>query len=174
MQTRNDDWSGTGYDAKPGGSGGVYLRLKEKGEKVRVRIVSDCYRYMDFIPQPDGSEKPVKRAAWLVIHKELVDGKPVKSVKVFQNGPMVYGLVKDLTENPEWGDPSQYDIEIARTEEQGKYYTVLAMPKPFGPISDEEQTLVIEADIDLEKACSKDHAAPSPSSPEKAVDPFDE
>ena len=148
----------TGYGVEVPKSGGVYLRLKEKGEKVRLRLVSDPIHFHDVIKggNKDGSDKIVSKVGWLAIHKYVENGKPAKKAVCFQSGPMVYGLVKDLAENPEWGDPKLYDIEIVRTEESGKYYTVAPLPKPIGPISAEEQKIVDEANLDLVKLCVKE------------------
>jgi hypothetical protein len=171
MQTQEKDaWSGTGYDASPGTGGGIYLRLKEKNEKVRLRLVSEPYRFVDVLKTDDGT-KALNKAAWLAIHKYMEHGKPHKRVVVFQAGPMVYGLIKDLAENPEWGDPKLYDIEVTRTEQAGKYYTVAALPKPIGPISEEDAALVKDSGIDLVKACTKDSTSPVVTQPE-AEDPF--
>lgn len=150
--SNSDNWNGTGYDAETGNSGGLYFRLKTKGQRARLRLVSACYRYTDTLTQ-NGEAKTIRKAAWVAILKEIVDGKPQKRVVIFQNGPMVYGLVKDLNDSAEWGDPQEYDIEVTRTEEQGKYYTVTPLPKPMGPISDEERAMVAEANINVVEAC---------------------
>lgn len=155
----SDNWTGSGYDAAPSTGGGLYLRLKHKDEKVRLRLVSDPYRYIDSFK--DGDEtKMVQKASWIAIHKYMEGGKPTRKVVVFQAGPMVYGLVRDLAENPEWGDPKLYDIEVTRTEQAGKYYTVAALPKGIGPISADEAKMVKDANLDLVKLCTRDGSAP--------------
>ena len=149
---------GSGYGVELPKGGGVYLRLKEKDEKVRLRLVSEPLHFHDVIPGKgdDGGDKIVTKVAWIAIHKFMEGGKATKKVVCFQSGPMVYGLVKDLAEHESWGDPKLYDIEITRTEEKGKYYTVAPLPKPIGPLSAEETRLVEEADLDLQKLCLKD------------------
>lgn len=170
----SDNWTGTGYNAEASTGGGLYLRLKKKGEKVRLRLVSDCYRYTDVLPAKDGEEaKILRKAAWVAIHKFMEGGKPQKKVVVFTNGPMVYGLIKDLAENEAWGDPKLFDIEIERTEEAGKYYTVQPLPKPIGPLSEDEAAMVAEAGIDLVKACTGESGGSQADPPaEEAEDPF--
>lgn len=150
-----DNWTGEGYDAAtPGGSGGIHFRLKAKGQKARVRLVSPAYRYYQHF-ENDGKTESRPKASWVAILKEMVNGKVEKRVVVFHGGPMIYGLVKDLDGHESWGDPTQYDLEVERTEETGKYYTVTPMPKPMGPITPEEEALVKEAAINLIEACTK-------------------
>lgn len=154
MSTQTKDaWTGTGYDADPPRGDSIYLRLKDKGETVRIRLVSEPYRFVDVI-EDKGEKKPINKIGWIAIHKYMEGGKPQKKVVVFQGGPMIYGFVKDLAEHKEWGDPKLYDIEVTRTEQAGKYYTVAALPKPMGPISPEEEQMVQDANLDLIKLCT--------------------
>ncbi len=138
-----------GYDAPASGSG-VYLRLKAKGDKARIRIASRPFKFTE--QYEANGDRPAREGvahAWVVIHKELTDGKPVATVKAFKAGSMIYGLIYDLVKNPDWGDPTQYDIEITRTEQEGRYYTVQPLPKPMGAISEAHQALVAEANLNL-------------------------
>jgi hypothetical protein len=155
------DWEGSGYDASAGGSGGLWLRLKEKGEKVRLRLVTPPCRYQDtFEDKVTGVKETKRRVSWLAILKEVVNGEAVKRVVIFTNGPMVYGILKDLSEDENWGDPTTYDVTIERTEESGKYYVVTPLPKPIGPISDDERAMVADANIDWPAVCIKNKQAP--------------
>lgn len=175
-ENTQDTWSGTGYDA-PASSGGLYLRLKDKDQKVRLRMCSEPFRFVDEIKLSETERKVVNRAGWIAIYKEVVSGKPNKRVVVFQAGPMVYGLLKDLAENDQWGDPKLYDVEITRTEQAGKYYTVAPLPKPIGPLSEEDALLVSEANLDLEALCLAKGGSPAKnpgdSQPEE-YNPFDD
>lgn len=174
---KDNGWSGTGYDAEPSTGGGLYLRLKEKGESIRIRLVSDPFRYEDVFKAEGEDDKIIRKVAWIVIHKTLVDGKKHLEVKVFQSGPMVYGLIKDLTENPEWGDPKLYDIEVTRTEVKGRYYSVQPLPKPMGPLSEAEAEMVVNANIDLASACLGKKTTTERKETESAegtYNPFDE
>lgn len=171
----SDNWTGQGYEAEASQGGGVYLRLKQKGQTVRLRLVSEAYRYMDTIEDRENqTSKQIRKVAWIAIAKELVNGQPQKRVVVFQAGPMVYGLIRDLRESPDWGDPRNYDIGITRTEEQGRYYSVTPFPKPIGPITESEQQMVAEANIDLVAACTRGHE-PGPANGQTGEDdPFAE
>lgn len=155
-----------GYEYEAPKGDGKYLRLEKKGDSVRVRLVSKPYIFTDTFN--DGTT--AQRMAWVVIHKEQVGKDIKKTVRSFKAGPMVYGLIRDLFMDEDWGDPIGYDVEITRTEEKGKYYTVL--PKPNGkPLTDEEKQMVKDADLDL----SKLYAPKSGQEPASAdVDPFAE
>lgn len=143
----SNDWTGEGYgaEAPKTGGGGLFFRLKKKGEKARLRLVSAPYRYFDTMSKEhtkSGKEEQVPRAAWLAIVKEVgADNKPIKRGVIFVGGTMIYRFIKDLADNADWGDPSNYDIVIERKEEAGAYYSVQPLPKPMGPISDEEKAL---------------------------------
>ena len=135
------------------GNGGKYLSLKQRGDSVRIRIVSRPFKFVETFAASEANGRPardVARFAWTVIHKEFVDGKAAKSVKAFKAGMMVYKLIYDLVVNEDWGDPTLYDLQITRTEEKGRYYTVSPLPKPTGPISETEAALVEAAALDLE------------------------
>lgn len=170
-----------GYDT-PESSAGNYLRLESKGQKVRIRIVSPPLKFVEEKTFPDkktGVEttKTVTQYAWLVIHKELVNNEPVKTVKGYKAGAQVYGLIYDLVKNPEWGDPRLYDLEITRTEEHGKYYAVQPLPRPIGPLSEELQKLVDESGLDLKAlflGAPADEGAPHPAGDDDEKDPFAE
>lgn len=135
------------YDYEPPRSGGLFLKM-QKGDTVRIRIASDPYIYTQVF---DGKES--QRVGWIVLHKELVDNKPVVTPKVYTAGMMIYGLVRTLAKDPDWGDPQGYDLKITRTEQQGKYYEVVAVPNGK-PITAAEREMIASADINLERACT--------------------
>jgi hypothetical protein len=169
-----DAWAGSGYDAEASSGGGMWLRLKKKGEKVRLRIVSAPFRYTDTIDDTITGEKVQKRkVSWLAILKEVINGQASKRVVVFTNGPMVYGILKDLSEDENWGDPMQFDVTIERTEESGKYYVVTPLPKPIGPISDEERRLIEDANIDWPAVCTKNRQSAASNQSNSGNDPDD-
>ena len=172
-----DDWTGSGYDRKPS-DGGIWLRLKDKGEEIRIRLVSQAERYLaEFDDKEKGGKVTRRKIAWLAIHKYLdADKKPVKRVVIFDSGPMVYGLIRDLTMDESWGDPTTYDLKVTRTEESGRYYTVLPCPKPMGPISTDERKLVEEARINFPGIIrgDPDGDAAQADIPSEDTDPFGE
>lgn len=173
----SNKWGGKGYDNVPEQEAGVFLRLKKKGQEARVRLVSEPFLFVDEFKDRDGNSKSLNKAAWVAISKEIVDGKPVKRVVVFEAGPMVLYSVRDLAKSDEWGDPTMYDIKVTRTEEAGKYYVVVPLPKPMGPISDEDEALVKAANLNLEELCTKkgdgSGGSRSAADPRDEYDPFD-
>lgn len=135
----------SGYDFEPKSSS-PYLRLKSKGDKVKIRLASTPIHFEEsFEDKETGEVKTSDKFAWVVIDR--ADG----SVKAYKAGVMVYKEVKNLAENEDWGDPTGYDLTIERTEEPGRYYSVSANPKSIRPLSEEELALVKEANLDLEK-----------------------
>lgn len=135
-----------GWDEQGGDGSSVYLRLKEKGQKVRVRFVGKPIKFEETVKTDDGKEKTSVRFAGIVIYRNL-DTKE-NEVKGFKFGWQIYKALRALNEDDEWGEPTQYDVQITRTEEQGSYYTVT--PKPKSPITEAERQLVLEANLNLE------------------------
>lgn len=154
--------------------GGIYLSLKEKGQQVQIRLVSQpVYVKRYWITNPSGKKEvvvvpkngpdpyggedvPVKerlepdfRFGWVVIDRED------ESVKLFQGSKSVAFKIKNISEmrdkagNVIWGNPTGYDLLVTRTEQQGaNYYTVDPLPHTRKPLTEEEKELVKEAGID--------------------------
>lgn len=145
-------WEGSGYEARADEGG--FLFLKSKGDKIWIRIASEPYRYVDKFQRKDGSPVQEKRVAWKVIHKELVDGRLRKTARVYRGTVMVYEQIQELIKNPQWGDPTGYDIVVTRAEsKQHGFYIVTPIDKYKGPISDDDLEKIEEAEIDLESMC---------------------
>lgn len=155
------------YEYAPKRHSGPYLRLSEKGQSIRIRIASKPLRF-----EEEYEGKVSEKFAWIVIHKDLDANKKVTKVAAtFKGGAMIYGAIRDLAMHPDWGDPKGYDITITRTEEKGKYYTV--MPSPNGkPISEEEMQMIADADLDLERMYLKN--ARQPKDEDSSYNPFDD
>lgn len=130
-----------GYDFEPTTGNGIYLRLKNKGDRVKIRLVSKPIHY-----KKEFQGKEMDKFAWLVIDKTDVTNPRVKG---FEAGVMIYKSIKDFATNPEWGDPTQYDFTIERTEEAGNYYTVVPSPNKM-PLTEDERKLVRDSDLNLE------------------------
>lgn len=144
----------TGYTRKPMSSPGSFIKLKSKGDKVRVRILSEAYRepkvWEDGVKAPLSSQetKELTKEEWIRILREptftvsetfiwIVWDYSDKTAKIFQGTGGVYSKVKDFNDDPEWGDPTQYDFTIERTEEPGKnYYKVTPSPNKVSPSQD--------------------------------------
>ncbi len=133
-----------GYDFQPETGGGIYLRLRKKGDKVRMRLVSTPVHY-----QSEYEGKTREQFAWLVIDRSD------NQVKVYNSSVSVYLVIKGLVESEDWGDPTHYDISIERTEEStANYYKVIPSPK-HSPLTEEELKLVEESHLDLKKLVGK-------------------
>lgn len=155
---------GNAYDHEPRSNPGMFLRLTSKDQSVQIRLASEPYRE----PQvwKESGEPPLEdektgaltedqwarimgdpdyrlseRYSWIVIDRD--DGK----ARLFSGTPSVYKNIKAYAQMDEWGDPTQYDFKITRTEEPGRnYYAVIAMPNK-APITDREALAAEAIDV---------------------------
>lgn len=136
--------SATGYDYEPERPAGNFLRLKKKGDKCKIRLVSTPFHYKDVY---QGKEN--ERFAWQVIDRAD------NTVKVFTAGVSIYLIIKGLAESEDWGDPETFDLTIERTEEStANFYKVIPSPKK-SDLTSEEKKLVKEADLDVQSLVNK-------------------
>ena len=151
---------------KPPSSGGPFLRLKETGQKIRIRMVSDPIKF-----KKEFQGKPQDAFAAKVINKTVAaDGTTVlKEVMGFQYGWLIYEKISDLCNDSEWGDPINYDLEITRNGgTPSKFYSVI--PKPAKPLTDEEKELVASAEVDLVKMYLTKKDPQQPNQPSAGAD----
>lgn len=136
----------TAYDYKPV-SNSKYVKLKSKGDKAILRIVSDPLIFLESITDKDTGEVLDKEQfAWIVIDK-TDETKP--KVKGWKGSASVFLKIKRLTEMKGWGDPTTYDIEVERVEDPGAaFWSVTPIP-PSSPLSKAEIDLAKEANINL-------------------------
>lgn len=146
------------YDRKPMEPPSQFLRLKTKGDECRIRIASAPYRELKIWPAAPGSKpldanivKDFTAGQWMTIMRDpnftvnevfhfVVIDRADSGAKIFTTTGGVYGRVRDLANNPEWGDPKGYDLTITRTEQPGKnYYDIVASPNKFDLTADERQ-----------------------------------
>lgn len=125
----------------------IYLKLTDKGQKEKIRIVSKPVMFTKVYTNDDGTEDKSYRYAVKVIHRNMET--KTNEVKGFEFGGMIFDHIQSFFKDGDYGNPTGYDLEITRTEEKGKYYTVI--PKPPKPLTEEEKELVANADIDLER-----------------------
>jgi hypothetical protein len=133
-----------GYDYKPETGGGLYLRLKEKGQKVRLRLIGRPVSFKKDFTDEAGKTVTKQNFAWAVIDRS--DPKE-PAVRCFIAGTMVFLGIKDLALDPEWGDPDGYDLIVERTEEKNRYYTVKPSNKGQGPLSEDDLNLLTIAGV---------------------------
>jgi len=135
------------YDRKPKEPASPYLRLKSKGDSVRIRIAASPYRELKVWPA-EGGEPPLdvvmtgnlSSGQWATLMSDpnfnvnevfhfLVIDRADGGAKVFTTTGGVYGKVRQFATDAEWGDPKSYDLTITRTEQPGKnYYEVVPSP----------------------------------------------
>lgn len=86
--------------------------------------------------------KPKRR--WLV---GIID-RATSSYKILDLSPTAFKKIQELSRDEDWGDPSQYDIDIKVDEDGGAtgYYNVIAKPKK--PLSATD--LELKNQVDLE------------------------
>lgn len=136
------------WDRKPKEPASQFLRLKNKDEQVRVRIVAAPLRELRVYPAGGTKQPPLKsdlltgltKGQWVslmrnpeydvseVFHLLVID-RADQQAKVFTTTGGVYGKIRDYAKDPEWGNPTGYDITIRRTEKPGPgYYEVTPSP----------------------------------------------
>lgn len=144
-----DNWAGSGYDVEPSADTGLLFYLKDKDQEARLRLCTPAFRYFDTITDKEtGQEKEIRKIAWGAILKEMVHGQPLKRAVIFQASPQVYGFIKDLHDDPDWGDPSTYDIKVARPETKPMFYSVTPVPNKTegqATINPDERAMLAEA-----------------------------
>lgn len=152
------------YDYEPKAGKSLFLRLKDKDQTVVVRLASKPYREPKVwktgvqAPMKDESVTDLTEAQWFNIFKDpeytvtevfhwVVIDREDGAAKIFTSTAGVYKSVKDYAQKAQWGDPTQYDLEITRTEAPGRgYYTVSPYPDK-GDITGEEYVLTQEINL---------------------------
>lgn len=153
--------------------GGKYLSFRkgDKGKVITIRLTSapkyinqhwilggdgkttpvlckgeDCPYCGKDVPANDKIDK-VAKWGWIVIDR--ADG----NVKIFTGPTLIARKIRKLVENPKWGNPLLYDVEIIRDEEPGAgYYNVTPVPDGKGDeITAEEKKKVTDSGYDLSK-----------------------
>lgn len=124
----------------------VFLKLKEKGDKVVIRICGPPFREPKIYQEADNTFIDREEIAsfteddWRkvyqdpdvtvseVYHWPVIDRSSGRA-KFYTGTGGIFNQLKDLDSNENWGDPKAYDVEIERTESPGKYYyKVTALP----------------------------------------------
>lgn len=146
-----DEW-----DRKPKEATGVYISLKAQGESAKVRIAAAPLRFPTVWPSGEIKAKPLNddvvanftAGQWASIMRSpdyeiretyvlLVIDRSDGAAKIFKVSSTIYGKIRDYAKNPEWGNPTGYDITVTRTETPGKAYWDVT-PSPKSPITSNE------------------------------------
>lgn len=140
-----------------------YIKFPEGDTK--LRIVSDVYTALRHKVELNGkwrniacpktlnsdapcplcsSDKP--RMQWVVKVLDRADNK----IKILESGSMIFGQLRKLAENEEYGDPKEYDITINRTGEKlNTEYTVIPA-RQNTPLTEIEDAIVKDDKFDLD------------------------
>lgn len=133
-----------------------FLRLKSKGESVKLRIVSDPVKFGNVYHDPKtNTDKPQEKYAWLVLDRNAGPDDEFP-IKIFTGGSQIWGKLKNYVKDADWGDPMTYDLTIVRTETSpSDYYSMVASPNNKGELTTEEMALVMACEIDLADTMEK-------------------
>lgn len=163
----------------------LYMRLQDKNNVVRMitkpheymvhryktnpddpgfgeRVMSSLYHGRD--PLVDKGLKPKRR--WLV---GIIDRR-TQSYKILDMSVSVFKSIQELVRDEDWGDPTQYDIDIKVDKNGGPtgYYTVI--PKSKKPLSAADLDIKSQVDLDdLKRRCTP----PTPEQVEELIKAID-
>lgn len=119
------------------------VKLDPKEPGFGHRIMSSQFHGSDPLTEPPYNSKPKRR--WYI---GVIDRKTA-SYKILDMSTQVFKGIQELVRDEEWGDPSQYDVNIKVDKEGGpsSYYNVI--PKNKKPLSSAD--LEIRQNVDLEE-----------------------
>lgn len=161
------------YDFEPREAPSVFLTLKNKGDKVLIRIASAPFREpkvwkTDTKEPPMADENVLKLTEdhWRTIYRDpqytvsevfhwKVIDREAGIARIFSGTAGVYKQIKKYATMQGWGDPTGYDLQIERTEQPGpSYYQVTAIPDKT-PLTESEQKLVDAIDMHEKKPVAR-------------------
>lgn len=151
MSARNEvqktyDSPDEAYSEETGdGGSGQFIRFTP-GETTLMRIVGLPVKFKK--TWEDGRVQT--RFAWPVIEYILGPDNKVKErhVKILDGGGSIYGAIKNLANDEEWGDPTTYDIKIKR-EGEGMQTRYNVVPGKKRPLLDADKAAIEEAQLDV-------------------------
>jgi len=125
------------------------------GRKVGCSKVNGSCPLCDLVEKEtaEGSEKPLAEKAKQRWFYGVIDRK-TGQYKVLDVGWQVFSQIKKYANNPKWGEPTKYDIDIIVDKgNPSAYYTVQPVPKE--PLSAADQQIKDNADLDdLKRRCT--------------------
>lgn len=92
---------------QPATGSGQFFALKD-GETKRVRIQSEPYVYRDVFHKEGEPDKISTRFAWLIFNHDE------KRAQILKQSGTFYSSLATLVKNPDYGNPTEYDVHIAR------------------------------------------------------------
>jgi hypothetical protein len=149
------------YDKEAPSSGGAFIKFKG-GDKVRLRMFGTPIEYTAKFKDQD----PKIQFASLAI----VPNKDTKEYecKLFNFGWMIQKQLAALAKDSDWGDPTQYDVEVV-AEGDGMDRKYQVVPKPKKDLDSKAQAAIESCDLDMRKLLKLDDTPHS----EPEEDPFE-
>lgn len=145
----------------------VWLKLKSKDENARIRIAAPPLREINVWPADESAaRKPMDAVTqnsltegmWMSLMRNpewrvqeqfviLCIDRADGGAKIMRIAPSAYEKIQNLVNNPEWGDPTTYDITITRTESPGKAYWDIAPSPNKSLLTAAERGLIDKLDL---------------------------
>lgn len=120
--------------------GGLYIKLSD-GQSVTLRIAGEPVVYEETFERQGEDPRVSTRYAWKALDVERQE--PV----ILQGGIRMFKDIATLATNPNWGDPTKYDITIKRTGvELSTKYSITPIPN-MEPLSSEAIEALTELDL---------------------------
>lgn len=125
---------------QPPVSGGLFLKLEE-GDAVKIRIASQPYIFNN-----EYKGQVSTRYAWVVYNYDQ------ERAQIFHQGVTGYRTIANLASDPDWGDPSGFDVRVSR-HGLGTDTKYNITPLPSKADLDDKQTSAVN-EVDLPKHVS--------------------
>jgi len=131
---------------QPPSEGGLFLKFEDK-VPVKLRIVSEPYIFQNkYENKSTGETTWNTRYAWAIYNHDNGSGQ------ILQLPPTAYRQIAAIAADPEWGDPTSYNIKITR-EGTGKdtKYSVVGSPQKTELTEEQKEEA---GKVDVQKAIS--------------------
>jgi len=130
------------YASHEGATGNLFLKF-EVDKSRKVRIASEPYIFDNrFEDKTTGEVTHSDKYAWLVLDR---DNNSTPAILQLPSG--AYALIRELTLNPEYGNPANYDITVTKKSTNGKINYLVTASRTNSDITADEKTALLEVDI---------------------------
>ncbi len=185
-EAKNQTFGEVSWDQNPSGfdkknNKDLFLRLDDGNNE--LRLVTQPFQQLVHKYKKDANDKFGQKVACSAIHGSCpvcdmgdkakprwlvgVISRKTGTYKVLDISWAVFSSIKNLNQNPKWGDPNLYDINIFVNKNGGAtgYYSVQPLPKE--PLSASDQLIKDNVDLDdLKRRCTP----PTPEQVQKRLD----
>lgn len=180
------------YDYKPMGGNSQYLKITEKGDAVKLRIASEPFRSLRVWKESERKYIDSEKVATLskdqldalmrdpdFVVSELFSWKVIDrtdgNAKVISLPGSVFKKLATLANNEDWGDPTNYDITVERTENPGSNYWGITPSPNKTSLNDEELDKIEQLDIEKlvvgAEPLEQTKTPPKPTTDNEPIDP---